>query len=143
VIATNRRNYEAYQGNLKALPGISFIQYALEERNNYHYLVVEVDPDVATLNRDELVAVLHAENVLARKYFWPGCHRMEPYRSLHPEAALGLEVTERIASQIMVLPGGQAVGLEDIADITAIIRNALERAEEVRHALRSKSNLSS
>ena len=30
--------------------------------------------------RDDLVAALHAENVLARRYFYPGCHRLEPYR---------------------------------------------------------------
>ena len=39
------------------------------------------------LSRDELQRVLWAENVLARRYFFPGCHRMEPYRSLFPDAA--------------------------------------------------------
>ncbi len=41
-----------------------------------------------------LVRVLHAENVLARRYFYPGCHEMEPYRSYFPHAGLVLPETE-------------------------------------------------
>ena len=76
------------------------IRYDKQESNNYQYIVLEIDPEVAPLNRDEVVAVFHAENVLARKYFWPGCHRMEPYRSLQPNADLLLPNTERVASRI-------------------------------------------
>ncbi len=88
IVAVNRRNYEAYEKGLQSLPGISLKEYASTERRNYQYIVVEVDETKATLNRDELVAVLQAENVLARKYFWPGCHRMEPYKSFFPNAHL-------------------------------------------------------
>ena len=77
IVASNRRNYEAYTDGLMGLPGVSLIVYSTTERMNRQYMVVEVDPQASALNRDELVAVLHAENVLARKYFWPGCHRME------------------------------------------------------------------
>ena len=52
------------------------------ERTNYQYIVLEVDELETGLTRDELVQVLIAENVLARRYFYPGCHRMEPYRSV-------------------------------------------------------------
>ena len=41
--------------------------------------------------------ILHAENVIARRYFYPGCHRMEPYKSLFPNAGLVLPETEKIA----------------------------------------------
>ena len=135
LIAVNRRNYEAYHQQLSGLPGISVIQYNLGERNNYQYIVVEVDPDKSPLNRDELVSVLHAENVLARKYFWPGCHRMEPYRSLQPSASLLLPETERIASCILLLPTGQAVSAATVATICGIIRSALSQSAEVRSVL--------
>ena len=128
-----------YRAGLHGLPGISLIHYDERERHNYHYVVVEVDPAVAPLDRDELVVVLHAENILARKYFWPGCHRMEPYRSLRPNAALLLPETERIAARILVLPTGQAVTVETIAAICAILRAALERADAVRQRCRQIS----
>jgi dTDP-4-amino-4,6-dideoxygalactose transaminase len=135
IIALNRRNYLAYQEGLRAIPGVSLIHYDPAERNNYQYVVAEVDPDVAPLRRDELVSVLHAENVLARKYFWPGCHRMEPYRSLQPNSALLLPETERVAARVMVLPTGQAVTPEMIQTICAILRSAFAQSASVRTAL--------
>lgn len=136
IIATNRRNYAAYQAGLAGLPGVSLQVHAADEERNYQYIVVAVDETRSPLNRDELVAVLQAENVLARKYFWPGCHRMEPYRSLQPNAHLLLPQTERVAARIMVLPTGQSVTGEDITTICAILRTALHAATEIRPALR-------
>jgi dTDP-4-amino-4,6-dideoxygalactose transaminase len=138
LIAVNRHNYEAYGRQLQGLPGFSFIHYNPAERNNYQYIVGEIDPDLSPLDRDELVAVLHAENVLARKYFWPGCHRMEPYRSLQPNAFRLLPETERIAARILLLPTGQAVGNDIIAQIGGIIRRALAQPAAVRAALEKR-----
>jgi dTDP-4-amino-4,6-dideoxygalactose transaminase len=137
-IATNRENYEIYQEEMDGLAGISVIEYEVEERHNYHYIVVRVDSDQSPLTRDELINVLHADNVLARKYFWPGCHRMEPYRSLQPNVSLMLRETERLAAQIIVLPTGQAINSQSIKSICGIIRIALQNAEAVRAALRSR-----
>jgi dTDP-4-amino-4,6-dideoxygalactose transaminase len=135
LITVNRHNYEAYRRNLQDLAGVSVICYEDADRNNYQYVVVEIDPDVAVLNRDDLVAVLHADNVLARKYFWPGCHKMEPYRSLQPNAGLLLAATERVAARIVVLPTGQAVSIDTVGTICNIIRSALGRPNEIRAAL--------
>lgn len=137
LVAINRRNYEAYREGLRGLPDLSIIDYDPAERNNYQYMVVEMDPGVASLNRDELISVLHAENILARKYFWPGCHQMEPYRSLQPKAGSLLPETERVAARIIVLPTGQTVTPEIISTVCAVIHAALRRAEEVRKALAS------
>jgi dTDP-4-amino-4,6-dideoxygalactose transaminase len=138
IVAVNRRNYEAYQKGLAERDGISLIQYKLKERNNFQYIVVEVDGETAGLNRDELVAVLHAENVLARRYFWPGCHRMEPYRSLQPNAHLLLSETEQIASKVMLLPTGQTINPRTVDRICEIIRTALSQSGAVREALKKK-----
>jgi dTDP-4-amino-4,6-dideoxygalactose transaminase len=135
IIAANRRNYEAYRAGLRELPGILLKEYDSSERRNYQYIVVEVDETRAPLNRDELVAVLEAENVLARKYFWPGCHRMEPYKSFYPNAHLLLPQTEKMAARIMVLPTGQTVGVEDIGTVCATIRTALSQSAAVRATL--------
>lgn len=135
IIAINRHNHEAYRQNLQGLAGISLIAYPDREKNNFQYIVVEVDPGLSPLNRDELVSVLQSENVLARKYFWPGCHRMEPYRSYFPNAGLLLPHTERVGARILLLPSGQAVSAGDVAVISGIIRAAVENAAAVRSAL--------
>ena len=123
IIAINRRNYEAYREGLAGAPGISVIDYDPSERNNYQYVVIEVDPEISPRKRDEIVEALHAENVIARKYFWPGCHKMEPYRSLQPNAGLHLPETERVAARVIVLPTGQMVAEETILRVCKIIRN--------------------
>jgi dTDP-4-amino-4,6-dideoxygalactose transaminase len=122
IIATNRRNYEAYKLGLANVPGISVIHYDPAERNNYQYVVIDVAPDKCARNRDEIVESLHAENIIARKYFWPGCHKMEPYRSLQPNASLLLPETERIAARVIVIPTGQAVDKQTVSRICDIIR---------------------
>ena len=127
IVDVNRRNYLAYREELQSVAGISVIRYEPEEKNNYQYVVIEVDPDVCPLNRDEVVDALHAENVIARKYFWPGCHRMEPYRSLQPNAALLLSETERVAAKVIVLPTGQTVDEETVRRVCGIIRGAATR----------------
>jgi len=135
LISINRSNYEAYRKELGGLAGISLIDYDPNERNNYQYIVVEIDTETASLNRDELVAVLHAENVLARKYFWPGCHNMEPYRSLQPNTAMSLPQTEAVAARVLLLPTGQAINASRIKLLCQIISNALENALAIRRAL--------
>jgi dTDP-4-amino-4,6-dideoxygalactose transaminase len=138
LIRLNRSNYEQYRAHLQRIPGLSLIDFTTTEKRNYHYIVVQVDDSRSPLNRDELVAVLHADNVLARKYFWPGCHRMQPYKALFPNAYLLLPNTELRSAQVMVLPTGQCVSQDDIAAICEIISSALGQASKVRRLLGPK-----
>lgn len=137
VIEVNRRNHAAYAEGLAGLPGVKLVRYDDAERNNHQYVVVEVDDTVTGLSRDVLVRVLHAENVLARKYFWPGVHRMEPYRSLFPHAGLLLPETERIAPRVIVLPTGTAVSVDDVGVICGLIRAALGDPARVGERVRT------
>jgi dTDP-4-amino-4,6-dideoxygalactose transaminase len=133
IIAVNRQNYEAYRSGLTDVPGLTVINYDPAERNNYQYVVIEVDPEVCPRSRDNIVKILHAENILARKYFWPGCHNMEPYRSLQPNAGLLLSETERIAARVIVLPTGQAVAEEEVNRVCEIIRKAATASHRREH----------
>jgi dTDP-4-amino-4,6-dideoxygalactose transaminase len=134
IIARNRANHQAYQRRLASIPGLKLLQYDGTERCNYQYVVVEVGDD-ATLSRDELLQVLHAENVIARRYFYPGVHRMEPYRSYFPHAHLRLPATERVCRQVLLLPTGTAVSEADIARIGDIIEMAVAYAPAVRRRI--------
>ena len=134
-IAINRRNYEHYREGLRGLPGLRVYPLDDNEKRNYQYVVVEVDPQITGLHRDWLIEVLHVENVIARRYFYPGVHRMEPYRSRFPDAPLLLPETEALAQRILVLPTGTAVGTEDIDKICGILRLCLENAADLRPRL--------
>jgi dTDP-4-amino-4,6-dideoxygalactose transaminase len=131
-IAANRRNYRVYQRELADLPGVRLLDYDETERCNYQYVVLEIDETRTHMSRDLLIQILWAENVIARRYFYPGCHRMEPYRSCYPNAALTLPATERVASRLVVLPTGTAVSDSDIRQICGIIRLAIAKSSETR-----------
>jgi len=133
-VAINRRNYLAYRRELNGIPGVTLMAYNESERTNYQYIVVEVD-EREGLGRDELVRVLTAENVLARRYFFPGCHRMEPYRSYFPHASLTLPETEKVCRRVMVLPNGTSVDERAITLMGQVIRTAIAEAGAVRAQL--------
>jgi len=127
TIGRNRDNHRHYAEALASVRGIRVLPYDDKERCNYQYVVLEVS-DECPVSRDDLVAMLHRENVLARRYFWPGAHRMKPYRDLYPHAGLMLPVTQEVAARVMVLPTGTAVSPEDIALIAELIAEAVTGA---------------
>lgn len=123
-VAKNRANYRMYREELASIDGISVLQFNEQESNNFQYAVLAIDP-VSGVTRDHLIEILHAENVLARKYFWPGCHRMEPYRSYYPNAGLVLPNTISAADRVLVLPTGSSIGPSEIAGIASILRGSV------------------
>lgn len=121
IVATNRINHAAYSEALADLPGISVLAYNPAERNSHHYVVIEVD-EAYPVSRDAIIKALHAENILARKYFWPGCHSMKPYRDLFPHAGLLLEHSQAVAERVVVLPNGMALPDAAIAVVAGVLR---------------------
>ena len=120
MIAANRRNYMAYRAAFGGIGGLTLLADDEAERCNFQYVVLEVGPQ-APLGRDEIVVALHAQNVLARKYFWPGCHRLAPYRELFPHAGLMLPNTETVADRVIVLPTGTAIRPDMCTQIANLI----------------------
>ena len=123
VIDANRRNHDAYAAALACIEGVRLLSFDTTSKNNFQYVVLEVTEGGA-VRRDAILAALHAENVLARKYFWPGCHRMKPYRDLFPNAGVMLEQTQDVADRVIVLPTGTTLpeGAPDL--IATVVRHA-------------------
>jgi dTDP-4-amino-4,6-dideoxygalactose transaminase len=135
-IGANYRNYKRYQRQLADIQGTSLVTCDETEKANYHYIVLEIDEITTQINRDDLLKVLWAENVLARRYFYPGCHRMEPYTSSRPNSTGPvLPETERLVTRVLCLPTGTAVGPEEIDKICNILRVATSQGDEVRKKL--------
>ena len=86
---------------------------------------MEVGHDCSA-SRDEIIDALHAENILARKYFWPGCHKMKPYSDLFPQAEIMLTNTQRVANRVVVLPTGAAMSESMVEKVISVIRILLE-----------------
>jgi len=126
-MAANHRNHAAYADAISEIEGLRLIyppgngdsDEAI--KSNQQYVAVEV-AEAFPLRRDELMRLLHGENVLVRRYFWPGCHRMEPYRTLQPDAGRHLPVTETILERILLFPTGVAMNPEIIQRVFGLIK---------------------
>ncbi len=125
-IERNRQNYHAYREGLSGLPGIRFIEYDESEKTNYQYITILVDEEYAGVSRDALQESLWEKNIRARRYFYPGCHRMEPYRSYYPHAGLLLPVTERVCDQVLLLPTGTNVNTDIVNNVCREVCNYLQ-----------------
>ena len=134
-VATNCAHHHTYRRRLERLPGMRLLGFDEGERNNYQYVVVEYSAAAQGPTRDQLVELLWAENVMARKYFWPGCHRMEPYRTLYPGAGARLPQTEAIAERLLVLPTGTGVDEHDIERLCDLLELMLREGVALRRRL--------
>ena len=75
--------------------------------------------------------ILCKENVIARRYFYPGCHRLEPYISLYPDTYKRLPVTENISKKVLCLPTNLNDPQKEIQTIAEIIETVHENADEL------------
>lgn len=137
-INMNLSNYLTYASELEDIPGVRLIVYDANEKNNYQYIVIEVDEKVAGISRDTIVNILHAENILARRYFFPGCHQMEPYRSNFANNRSLLYETEKLTQKVIQLPTGTALGTPEIEYVCELIRFIIKNNAEIQKRLNSQ-----
>ncbi|WP_051424603.1 DegT/DnrJ/EryC1/StrS aminotransferase family protein [Pseudomonas sp. URMO17WK12:I4] len=135
TLERNRDVFAAYRDTLAGLPGLRLIEPQAVSATNYQYVVCEIDTECFGLGRDELQAVLRAENVLARRYFYPGIHRCTPYDEYYPQVGERLPVTEALCAKVLQLPIGQSIDAAGARRIGEIVRTAQQQAANVRRNL--------
>jgi len=114
LIEHNNTIYQTYKAAI-ASP-LSLLGPLPEEYSNYQYVVV-LCPEK---NREYILSKLWHEGVLARRYFYPGVHKMKPYERLHSS----LPATEQLANSVICLPTGLSVTISDAQKISKILNNA-------------------
>ena len=132
---TNRIKMDHYREGLASVPGIRILSPALGEKHNCQYVVLEIDKDAFGLGRDDLVHILNAENVHARRYFVPGMHRCVPYCEQFPQFVDALPSTDALCGKVMQFPSGQRVTGEHIGEICELVRFIHEHAAEIKGRL--------
>lgn len=135
----NELIFQTYQKELQGIAGVKLITPTGVTLSNYQYIVCEIDEAAFGLSRDALLAVLKAENIIARRYFYPGAHRTVEYAADAPPAAL--PVTERLCDICLQLPVGAMVDTAAARRIAALLRRIhasaplLKQAVEAREAV--------
>jgi len=139
LVEANRINYDRYQRDLSGLQGVRLLPYDEQERCNYQYIVIEIDAELFGVDRDRVLQLLHAENVRARRYFWPGSHRQEPYRSDPFYADLHLPATDAVAGRVLVLPTGECIGARTITSMVDLLRFISKNAQDIVARMRTST----
>jgi dTDP-4-amino-4,6-dideoxygalactose transaminase len=110
IIHYNKLIHATYLQVFSKFNEISFLNYDFEGKSNYQYVVARVCSRI----RDSLVEYFYREGILLRRYFHPGCHNMEPYKSTEKYKSLKLPITEKISSEIVIFPTGKQLTKEDV-----------------------------
>lgn len=110
IVAHNRHNYQLYRSHLDNLPEVALRSAG----SNYHYIVLDI-----AHHRNELHQRLQDEQILVRRYFYPGCHRSFPYSKNKDDVRL--PITDAVAERVLCLPTGMAIGEGDIKRVCGII----------------------
>jgi len=135
IVESNKMKYNQYYVELAGVKGLKVVSYEGSKVSNYQYVVSEIDTDNIALTRDDIVDALHMENIIARRYFWPGCHRMKPYRGKESDQQCVLPVTDEVSERIIVLPTGSTVTVDDVTAICHVIRSIVNNQKDIKSRL--------
>jgi dTDP-4-amino-4,6-dideoxygalactose transaminase len=127
----NEDLHRHYQACLSGVAGIGILEPCGVTLSNFQSLTVVVDSSRFGLSRDQLLAVLRAENVLASKQFDPPAHLLKGPASGADDGER-LKNTNAAALSTLQLPLGADVSSEDIEVICEIIRQAHGCSESIK-----------
>ena len=132
----NQKNNEVlhqlYAARLAAVPGLRLVKPTGISFSNCQYAVCQVDEREFGLSRDLLIALLKAENVNARRYFYPGLHRSIPYAQELPQYLERLPNTDRICASSIQFPLGAPVSDHAVELICNILLKAHHASPAIR-----------
>jgi len=127
----NETLYRFYEAQLNAIPGLRLTKPYGVSFSNYQYLVCRVDEREFGLPRDLLIDILKAENVVARRYFYPGLHRSTPYAQELPQYLNRLPNTDSICASCIQFPIGALVSAQSVERICNILIRAHQASAEI------------
>lgn len=133
-ISINETNYHQYKRRIAGIPSVELYELDDVQNSNYQYIILELLDGLAS-ERDSLVNFLHDRNVIARRYFWPGVHNMQPYADCIDSSVRGsLENTDLVSQRVIVLPTGSNVSISDVNRVCDIIElwSDLNRGSQYR-----------
>ncbi|SFM25797.1 dTDP-4-amino-4,6-dideoxygalactose transaminase [Gracilibacillus orientalis] len=109
--------YERYKERLSHIKGIRIRVDQPNVENNYAYFPIILDDYI--YHRDELLAKLKQNNIIARKYFYPLTSNFECYKGLFKNSIT--PIAEQIANNVLTLPLYSDLSLNDVDHICDLI----------------------
>jgi dTDP-4-amino-4,6-dideoxygalactose transaminase len=129
--------FELYQAQIASVPGLRLLAPSGVSFSNYQYAVCMVDEGEFGISRDLLIKLLKAENVLARRYFYPGAHRSVPYGQEFPQFVESLPNTDAVCASVIQFPIGTLVTSSGIKKVCRLLHCIQMESRDIRAALES------
>ncbi|MBN2071705.1 MAG: DegT/DnrJ/EryC1/StrS family aminotransferase [Candidatus Krumholzibacteriota bacterium] len=120
-IAERERLASVYREELSGIPGIAFQEIPEGNQHTWKDLTVTIDPYIFGMDRDKLHTLLHEENIMTKKYFYPPLHKQSGYSEL-PQRSVKLTVTEWLSNNVLTLPLYSALGESGIRKISDVVK---------------------
>lgn len=114
AIAVRKNIANIYRSALRNIPGITFFDDMPGVRHNYSYFPIFVDSEIFGKTRDKLYFDMKAENVLARRYFYPLISDFSTYRGLSSATRENLPNAYKLADTVLCLPMHHTLNEDDI-----------------------------
>ncbi len=102
AIASRKKAVERYRERLGSTSGLQLSVQQEGVQSNYAYFPVVVHPDLFGCTRDQIVDSLAAQNIGARKYFYPLTSSVESFGGRYDPSKT--PVADRISKRILCLP---------------------------------------
>jgi pyridoxal phosphate-dependent aminotransferase EpsN len=123
-VEKRRRNFEYYEKELGALPGIRFMPEAPWGRHTRWLTCLTIDPGAFGCGRDRIREHLEKANIEARP-IWKPMHLQPVFRDCE---VVGGRVSEEIFENGLCLPSGSALTTEDLSRVVEHVREARRAA---------------
>lgn len=120
-IAKRKAAVERYRERLGGVDGIKLCPEQKDVKANYAYFPVVFDGD--TYTRDDVFEKLKAENIIARKYFYPLTNSLACYQDFPSAGTEKTPVAQFLAERVLTLPLYADLTVEDVDRICDVILN--------------------
>jgi dTDP-4-amino-4,6-dideoxygalactose transaminase len=123
TIARRKQIDSIYCARLRDLQGITCLNAGRGTSTNHSYFPILIGSNYA-LTRDELYQTLKAQNIYARRYFYPLVTNFPMYRNIPSARPENLPLANRVAEQVLCLPIYPTLSAGDQDRIIQVIREA-------------------
>lgn len=111
-----------YREALRPVDGITFFDDIQGVHHNYSYFPIFIDAEEFGMTRDDLYFKMKADNVLARRYFYPLISDFPTYRGLHTAGHENLAKAYKMADSVLCLPMHHELSDEDMTRILSYFK---------------------
>ena len=110
-----------YRQVIDQIDGLTYLSEQPNIQYNYGYFPIFVDESKYEMSRDALYEKLKANNIFARRYFYPLISTLYPYKEYPSASPDNLPVATKMANEVLCLPMHHGLSNEDVERVIKCI----------------------